>query len=208
MLRRFIEKRITPRVLEFTMQLPTVTTYRKETLARVDGEILEIGFGSGLNLQYYPDHVKQITIIDNNEGHLPIAKDRIAASRINVTCKILSAERLPFSDHSFDTVLSTYTMCSIEDLESALKEIYRVIKPGGKFVFVEHGLSKCSGYVRVLQKIIEPANRYLGGNCRLTRDFKKILSSTEFVIAEFEEFEVKRLPRTHAFAYRGVAVKH
>jgi ubiquinone/menaquinone biosynthesis C-methylase UbiE len=203
----YIEARITPKILEYTMQLPTVTLYRKATVARVRGHILEVGFGSGLNLQYYPNHVQEITIIDNNAGHLPIANQRIVASKIKINCKILSAEQLPFEDNTFDTVLSTYTMCSIEDLESALQEFYRVLKPGGKFIFVEHGLSKKSTYVRFWQRLLEPTNRFIGGNCHLTRDFGLLLKKTEFVLEEYEEFEAKKLPRTHAYAYRGVAVK-
>ena len=114
---------------------------RSELLADVGGEVLEIGFGTGLNLPHYPEHVRRITTVDPNPGMNKLARRRIAESGIAVDQRALGGEALPFEDETFDCVVSTWTLCSIPEVGRALGEVYRVLRPGGRFVFLEHGLS-------------------------------------------------------------------
>ena len=123
------------------MDHPGVRRYRRELLAQARGEILEIGFGTGLNLPLYPPQVHKITAVDPNKGMLRRAQKRIQQAGIEVDQKVLDGERLPFADSMFDCVVSTWTLCSIERVDQSLREVYRVLKAGGQFLFLEHGLS-------------------------------------------------------------------
>jgi ubiquinone/menaquinone biosynthesis C-methylase UbiE len=115
---------------------------RSEALADVGGEVLEIGFGTGLNLGHYPEHVRRITTVDPNPGMGTLARRRVAESGIEVDRRVLSGEELPFEHESFDCVVSTWTLCSIPEVGRALAEVHRVLRPGGRFIFLEHGLSQ------------------------------------------------------------------
>lgn len=122
------------RMIERILSIPSVTKYRKEILLEVKGNILEIGFGTDLNLPCYPKHVREITVLDTNEEMSSLAEKRIQQSQINVRFNLLSAEVLPFEDESFDTIVSTFTFCSIENIDSAINEFYRILKPDGAFI--------------------------------------------------------------------------
>ena len=135
---------IFPRLLELTMSSGAMTDYRQRLLSEVTGDVLEIGFGTGLNLPHYrsgPSGVTSLTTLDPNEGMGAIARKRIQTSPIPVETKLMGGEDLPMADESFDNVVCTWTLCSIPDAKKALAEAYRVLKPGGKFFFIEHGLS-------------------------------------------------------------------
>src|SRR5579871_5169813 len=136
----FYSRVIFPRLVEFVMRGINLTELRKALLAGASGDVLEIGFGSGLNLPYYPPAVRKLTTVDANPGMSPLAQKRIASSPIKVNHRVLDAEKLPFANSSFDTVVSTWTLCSIADIDQALREIHRVMKPEGRFLFIEHGL--------------------------------------------------------------------
>ena len=138
---RFYSQKIFPYLLDWSLSDSTFNQYRQEVLAKVEGEVLEIGFGTGLNLSFYPDAINEIITVDNNPGVHKLAQKRIDKSSITVDHRILSGENLPMTDNSFDSVVSTWTLCSIEKVEQAVNEIHRVLKPGGKFFFIEHGLS-------------------------------------------------------------------
>ena len=133
---------IFPRLCDWTMRSPSITRLRSEALSEVDGEILEIGFGTGLNLEHYPVHVRHLTAVDPGVGMTRIARRRIEGSHIDVDLRVQTAEELPFEDERFDCVVSTWTLCSIRDGRRAVAEIGRVLKPGGRFLFLEHGLSE------------------------------------------------------------------
>src|SRR6185369_6558487 len=113
------------------MRKPFVAKYRQDLLAQAHGNVLEIGFGTGLNLPHYPKQVRKITTVDPNVGMSRLAQKRIEQSEIEVDQRILRGERLPFEDGTFDCVVSTFTLCSIEEVNQAVAEIYRVLKPGG-----------------------------------------------------------------------------
>jgi ubiquinone/menaquinone biosynthesis C-methylase UbiE len=125
----------------FGLDRPFVARRRRELLAHTSGNILEIGFGTGLNLPCYPPHVRKITTVDPNVGMYRRARRRIKQAGIEVDRRVLGGERLPFEDGTFDCAVSTFTLCSIEQVDQAVREVYRVLKPGGKFLLLEHGLS-------------------------------------------------------------------
>lgn len=202
----FYRRVIFPRLCDLTLGQPLVAEYRKPLLAQAGGDVLEIGFGTGLNLPHYPDHVHRITAIEPNAGMSRQARQRIAQSRIAVEQRQLSGERLPFPDRCFDCVVSTFTLCSIDDVSRALAEIYRVLRPDGRFLFLEHGLSPDPG-VRKWQRRLNWLQMRLADGCRLDRDMRALVAAQPFRSVEVEEFDMERSPRTHGHLYRGFAVK-
>lgn len=123
------------------MRQPRLGPLRQEALAPAAGAVLEIGIGTGLNCSHYPRGCRSIVAVDSNPALTQRARDRAGAAGISVQHHTLSAESLPFAEQSFDTVVSTFTLCSIPDLARALGEARRVLKPGGQLLFLEHGLS-------------------------------------------------------------------
>jgi ubiquinone/menaquinone biosynthesis C-methylase UbiE len=202
----FYSRVIFPRLCELALNQPFVAKHRRELLSQADGEILEIGFGTGLNLPYYPEHVRRITIVDPNPGMHRQAKKRIKQSGIEVDQRLLSGERLAFDEASFDCVVSTFTLCSIEDVSRAVSEVYRVLTPGGRFLFLEHGLSPDPN-VQKWQHRLNWLQRHVGDNCRLDRNMRRLISSQPFLSLEISEFYLEKGPRTHGYVYRGVATK-
>ncbi|HEY9877542.1 MAG TPA: class I SAM-dependent methyltransferase [Leptolyngbyaceae cyanobacterium] len=196
---------ILPRLMEWTMADSKLTPYRKAVLAEVEGDVLEIGFGTGLNLAYYSHQVHKITTVDPNTGMNALAQKRIAASDIPIENRVLNGESLPFSDRSFDYGVSTWTLCSIARVENALAEIYRVLKPGGKFVFIEHGLSP-DPKVQVWQNRLNPIQKVIGDGCHLNRNIQALVES-HFDQVMVERFVPEGLPAVAATFYKGVAVK-
>jgi ubiquinone/menaquinone biosynthesis C-methylase UbiE len=132
----FYSQVLFPRLLDWSMSSPELSKYRQEILANVDGETLEIGFGTGLNLPFYPDSVEKLMTVDVNPGMNALAQKRVESSTIKVEQQVLNGEHLPMADNTFDHVVSTWTLCSIVQVDNALDEIYRVLKPGGTFIFI------------------------------------------------------------------------
>lgn len=187
------------------MSDPTHAKYRQEALADVQGEVLEIGFGTGLNLLYYPEHVHKIVTIDANPGMNTLAQKRIQASSITVNHQILNGENLPMPDNRFDSVVSTWTLCSITNVEQALKEIYRVLKPGGQFFFIEHGLSN-EPKIQVWQNRLTPLQKTIADGCHLNRNIRQLVEN-QFHTVRLEEFYAEETPKTHGYLYKGIATK-
>jgi ubiquinone/menaquinone biosynthesis C-methylase UbiE len=202
----FYSQVIFPRICDFFMKQKFLAPYRRELLAGASGDILEIGFGTGLNLPYYPADVHKITTVDANAGMERKAKNRIDRSSIEVYQQVLDCEHLPFGDASFDCVISSWTLCSIEHVDQALAEVYRVLKPSGRFFFLEHGLSPEPG-IQKWQRRLNWLEIRLAGGCRLDRDIKAIVKAQPFASVEVDEFSLDAFPKTHCFMYRGVAVK-
>lgn len=180
--------------------------YRKDLLVDVDGNILEIGFGTGINLLFYPEHVKRITVVEPNEGMNPKARKRVESSGIQVNFKHSSADSLPFPDCTFESVVSTFTLCSIENVNIALSEVERVLTPGGCFYFLEHGLSPDPNVVK-WQNRLNQINHLFADGCNLNRDIKNIISSTNLKISELENFYLEKTPRFAGYQYNGIAFK-
>ncbi len=129
----FYSNVVFPKILDVVMSNGYMTKARIALLADVSGDIFEIGFGTGLNLAHYPESVKAITTADVNPGMNKLANERIAASPIDVKHDVLNGENLPFEDGSFDSVVCTWTLCSIPDVGSALDEMHRILRPAGRF---------------------------------------------------------------------------
>ncbi|WP_413167375.1 class I SAM-dependent methyltransferase [Capilliphycus salinus ALCB114379] len=201
----FYSRVILPRLLDCTMSDPAFAQYRQKVLAHVEGEVLEIGFGTGLNLSYYPHHIEKITTVDPNSGMNKLAQKRIEASTIKVENRILNSENLPMADSTFDSVVSTWTLCSIAQVEKALQEIYRVLKPGGKFFFVEHGLSDKPN-IQVWQNRLTPLQKLIADGCHLNRNIQQLVEQ-QFNSISLEKFNIENFPKVGSYTYMGVATK-
>jgi SAM-dependent methyltransferase len=195
-----------PRLCDFLLDHPLVAGYRRELLAKVGGAILEIGFGTGLNLPHYPARVRKITTVDPNAGMQRRAQRRIEQTGIGVDQRVLGGEQLPFNDSTFDCVVSTWTLCSIQRVEQALHEIYRVLKPGGRFLFLEHGLSP-EPRVQKWQRRLNWLQMWVGDGCRLDRNVRELVGAEPFSAVEVGEFYMAKMPKTHGYMYRGTATK-
>jgi ubiquinone/menaquinone biosynthesis C-methylase UbiE len=202
----FFSQVIVPRLCDLLLNKPLLARHRRELLGHAHGDVLEIGFGTGLNLPYYPERVHKLTAVDPNPGMHRLAQKRIKQARIEVDQHVLGGERLPFEDGRFDGAVSTFTLCSIEDVARALREVYRVLKPRGSFLFLEHGLSPEPG-VWKWQRRLNWLQVRLADGCHLDRDIKALVAAQPFASVAVEEFYLARTPRTHGYLYRGVATK-
>ncbi|MDA0672727.1 MAG: class I SAM-dependent methyltransferase [Cyanobacteria bacterium] len=194
-----------PRLLDWSMAGQPFADYRRQLLAPVKGDVLEIGFGTGLNLAYYPDTVTSLTVIDPNPGMAAIAQPRLQRTALKCQSRPLRGERLDFPAHQFDWVVSTWTLCSIADRDRALAEIHRVLKPGGRFAFIEHGLSPDPAIAR-WQTRLTPLQKRLADGCRLDQPIADLIRrhfDLDTLVTEY----APNLPKTGGYFYRGVAVK-
>jgi ubiquinone/menaquinone biosynthesis C-methylase UbiE len=202
----FFSQVIVPRLCDFLLNKSLLARHRRRLLARAHGDVLEIGFGTGLNLPYYPERVHKLTAVDPNPGMHRLAQKRIKQTRIEVDQQVLSGERLPFESNRFDCAVSTFTLCSIEDVAQALREVYRVLKSGGTFLFLEHGLSP-EPSVQKWQRRLNWLQVRLANGCHLDRNMKALVAAQPFDSVEVEQFYLDRTPKTHGYLYRGIAVK-
>ena len=198
---------IFPRLLDLSMSADFMTDFRKDVLSRATGQVLEIGFGTGLNLPYYPDSVKKLTAIDSNPGMLALARHRLANTQIPVERVTLSSESLPMADESFDTVVSTWTLCSIANVSQALQEVRRVLKQRGELLFVEHGLSPDSN-VEVWQNRLNGLQKTIADGCNLNRNIPQLVENAGLQVVQLETCYVDRIPKFIGYFYKGVARKN
>jgi ubiquinone/menaquinone biosynthesis C-methylase UbiE len=199
-------EKILPYLIDWSMAGPTLDHYRQAVLAEVRGEVLEIGFGTGLNLPYYPDHVRQLVTVDPSPGVHHLAQKRIDASPITVDHRMLSGEALPMADDTFDSVISTFTLCSIPQIDQALAEIYRVLKPGGRFFFVEHGLSPDPG-IQTWQNLLTPLQKRIAGGCHINRNMRQLIEQ-QFDAVDVDADYAEKIPKVAGYFYKGVATKY
>jgi ubiquinone/menaquinone biosynthesis C-methylase UbiE len=198
-------RHIFPRVMDWALSRAPFSVYRRAALADVGGDVLEIGFGTGLNLAFYPPAVASLTIVDANPGVHALAVRRLEAFPHPVTRHLASIEALPLPDAVFDVVVSTWTLCSIADVDRALCEVRRVLRPGGRFVFVEHGRSEDAA-VRRWQDRLTPVQRRLADGCHLNRDIEAIVSR-RLPIASMTRSYAGGAPRIIGCMYEGTAIK-
>ena len=196
---------VIPYCIDWAMSGSNLEPYRQQLLTDVSGEILEIGFGTGLNLPHYPESVTKITTIDPNPGMQKLARSRIADSRITVDYKVLNGESLPMENNSFDSIVCTWTLCSIPLVEQAIAEVYRLLKPGGKFFFIEHGLSQDAS-IQVWQNRLTPLQKIIADGCHLNRQISDLVK-LQFPNVTTEQFYAPKLPKVIGYMYQGVAVK-
>ncbi len=202
----FYAKYIFPRILDWSVGAPEFGEYRRRALEPARGETLEIGFGTGLNLPYYPEAVTKLTAIDSENMLEDRVVARVAACRIPVTRIRLDAQgRLPFDDDAFDTVVTTLTLCSIPDTAAALAEIHRALKPEGRFVFFEHGRSDDPKVAR-RQDRFNPIQKIIGAGCNMNRKIDELIENAGFEITTLDRFLLPQAPRILAEMYCGVAI--
>ena len=202
----FYSRIVFPRLCDLFLGRPFVAKLRRQLLADAQGSILEIGFGTGLNLPCYPNQVRRITTVDPNPGMHQLAQRRIRRTGIVVDHRQLSGERLPFDDGAFDCVVSTFTLCSIDKVDQALREVRRVLKPGGRFLFLEHGLCP-EPNVQRWQLRLNWLEQKLADGCRLDRNIAALVNAAGFGTTNVEQFHLEGVPRTHGYLYRGAATR-
>jgi ubiquinone/menaquinone biosynthesis C-methylase UbiE len=195
-----------PCLMDFGMRFEPFTRYRRRILAGLSGEGLEIGAGTGLNFKHYPPEVAQLNTVDPNPGMEWLSGRRAAKATVSIRRGTLSAEILPFGDGYFDFVVSTWTLCSIPEVERALSEVYRVLKPGGEFRFVEHGLAPDEN-VRRWQHRLTPVQKIVADGCHLNRDMAALVDGAGFEMANLETFYLSRSPKSVGYFYLGRATK-
>jgi ubiquinone/menaquinone biosynthesis C-methylase UbiE len=202
----FYSKVVFPRFYDCLMDKPFWDRYRRQQLSTACGEILEIGVGTGLNLPHYPDSVKRIVTADPNPGMNRRLQRRIRESGIQVEQRLISSEALPFDEAVFDCVVSTITLCSIPDVQQAVSELFRVLKPGGRLLFLEHGISPDARVAR-WQKRLNWLQQRVADGCTLMLDVPAVLSTQPFCSVQMNTFQMEKTPKTHGFMYRGTAIK-
>lgn len=200
------ERRVLPTLIEKACRSSVILEERRRWIPRAEGDVLELGVGSGLNLAFYdPSKVRRVVAIDPSAPLLHKARERALAARVPVTIVAAPAERLPFDDGSFDTVVTTYTLCSVGSPGEALREARRVLRPGGRVVFVEHGAAPDPGPHR-WQERITPVWRHVSGNCHLDRDVRRELADAGFAVRELDARYGDEGPRWLSFTSAGIAV--
>src|SRR4051812_2118017 len=172
-------EQVLPRLTERLMRAPDMNDLRARTTAGLAGTVVEIGFGSGLNVRYYPPEVERVWAVEPSVVARGIAAPRIAGSPVPVDLVGLDGQRLPLDDASADGALSTWTLCTIPDVDRALAELRRVLRPGGRFHFVEHGLHPDPG-LQKWQHRLEPLQKAWAGGCHLTRSAEELVRGAGF----------------------------
>jgi ubiquinone/menaquinone biosynthesis C-methylase UbiE len=195
---------VVPRLIDLAMRRKELEPIRKRVIAAAEGRVLEIGAGSGLNLQHYPAGVRSVIAVEPSPRLLRLAARRPRIAAVPAAFVEGSGEALPFAPHSIDTVVTTWTLCTIPDVARALAELRRVLRPGGALLFVEHGLAPESA-VRRWQDRLDPLWARLAGGCHLNRPIDRLILAAGFRLAELHNFRLPG-PRTHTFMYEGRAI--
>ena len=191
---RFYNQQVLPRIINHVCGTPDLLALRGRVCADLAGEVVEIGFGSGLNVPHYPTGVRRVAAIEPAELAWKLAVGRLAASPVPVERSGLDGRSLPYPDDSFDAALSTWTLCTIPDPAAALHEVRRVLRPGGRLHFLEHGLAPDEP-VRRWQRRLDPWEMRLAGGCRFTVPISELLTSVGFAITEIDVFYQPGVPK-------------
>ena len=202
----FYAEQVLPRLQDKIMARKPNRPVRDRVCRDLQGTILEIGFGTGLNVPYYPDTVQRVIAIEPSSVSMRIAAPRIATSPVPVEYGGLTGERLDLPDAEFDAALSTWTLCTIPKLGDALAEIRRVLRPGGVFHFVEHGHAPDENVAR-LQGRLEPLNKRLAGGCHLTRHIADEIERAGFTVDKLDSYYFAGEPKPMGYTYEGYAVR-
>ncbi len=181
---RFYDRHVLPRLIDLTCGLPPFDRQRQAVVPQAHGRVLEVGFGSGRNLPYYDAaKVVELVALDPHAGLQRLAQARSAGAAFPVRPITAGAEGMASADATFDSVVMTYTLCSVADPAQVLREIVRVLRPGGQLLFCEHGRAPDAA-IQKWQNRLTPAWRRLAGNCHLNRDIPALLAAAGFQTAE------------------------
>jgi ubiquinone/menaquinone biosynthesis C-methylase UbiE len=199
----FYRRYILPRLIDYCCSEDAVAEQRRRIVTRARGTVLEIGIGSGLNLSFYdPDRVERIIGIDPDDAMWTLAADRCRDLEIPLERIAESSERIPLDDDTVDTVVVTYSLCTIPDPIAALREMRRVLRPSGQLLFAEHGESPDEA-VRRWQRRIDPLWRRIAGGCHSGRPIPRILEHAGW---RFEELDQGYIPGPKVISYEYVGV--
>ncbi len=200
----FYRQRVVPHLLDKAGGMKALRPLRERVCAGLSGEVIELGFGSGLNVGFYPAAVTSVTAVEPSDLAWKLAGDRLRATAIPVHRGALDGQTLPFADASFDAALSSWTMCTVPDAQSALAELHRVLKPGGRLHFLEHGLAP-DQRVQRWQRRLDPLERRLFAGCTFSRPILQLITSSGFEIVEVDVFYEKGSPKFAGADSLGIA---
>jgi ubiquinone/menaquinone biosynthesis C-methylase UbiE len=200
----FYDKWVLPRLMNLMMANPSATEERKKTLAGVTGTVLEVGFGSGRNLPWYPPGVRRLVAIDPSRESAKLARKRIAEVHFPVEYLPIGGEEIAAPDHSFDSVVSTFTLCTIPNPAAALEQMRRVLRPGGKLFIAEHGLSQ-DPEVQRWQHRMNKVHNFMCGGCNTNRDIRHLVAEAGFEFDEIDQHYMDGAPKFVGFVTRGIA---
>lgn len=198
-------ERVLPRIVNVACGNKTLQPLRRRACAGLAGDVVEIGFGSGLNVPHYPAAVTRVVAVEPSDAGWRLAAKRLGATNVPVQRSGLDGQSLPFADDSFDAALSTWTLCTIPDVTAALGELRRVLKPGGALYYLEHGLAPDEPVQR-WQHRLEPVQKRLFGGCHLTRPIIGLLTAAGFTLTEVDTFYQARAPKFGGALTLGTAL--
>jgi ubiquinone/menaquinone biosynthesis C-methylase UbiE len=199
------EERVLPRIINKVLDNKHTREVRRRVAGGAAGDVLEIGFGSGLNLPYLTDAVTSFKAVDPSGGAAKLAAKRIEASPVAVDFVGLDGQHLPVPDNSVDAVISTWTLCTIPDAVQAIREVRRVLRPGGRLHFVEHGKSDDES-VKRWQDRLNGFQQRIGGGCNLNRDITAILTGGGLTISKLDRYYGPGEPKAFGCRYEGIAI--
>ena len=201
----FYENHVLPHLIGLACGAPQIMKKRSQIVPAAEGRVLEVGFGAGPNLAFYdPAKVTRLFALEPSEGMRRKAHKALAESPVETEVIDLSAEQIPLEDASMDTVVLTYTACTIPDVDAALAEMRRVLKPGGALLFSEHGRAPDPGVYK-WQRRIEPVWKPVAGGCHLTRKIDDLITGAGFRIERLEADYLPKSPKFASFNYSGAA---